>query len=180
MVWADGACRVNAPALKLVPPPFEGFDGELTPANFDRLIAELHEANEEISGLQTTIRMQAGRMTRLEKALEDADPSTHPQHAAMVALVERWKRVCGHPRAKVSRDRLDLIKARLKDGYEVRHLELAIDGIAAYPYVVQGQRRREGHPSQRHDSLSIALKGGENTERFAVLGHKARGEGGKA
>lgn len=128
---------------------------------------------DELVGLRQTLDMQARKIGRLEREAADDDHESHPQRKEIADLIERWKQVTGHPRAKLSKDRFDVVKARLKDGYTLEQLRLAIDGIGAYPFVVNGSRRREGAPSQRHDKLSIALGGGEAVERFANLGARA-------
>lgn len=129
--------------------------------------------DDEIAGHVRTIRSQSAAIGRLERQV-DEDPQLHPQRKEITALIDRWREATGHPRAKHSKDRFDVIKARLRDGYTLDQLELAIDGIAAFPYVINGQRVSQGKPSQRHDALSLALKGGENLERFANLGARAR------
>ena len=59
----------------------------------------------------------------------------------------------------------------------IKLLADTIDGIAAHPFVVNGQRVPTGKPSQRHDRLGIALGGGEEVEKFARLGYAARKAG---
>ena len=98
-----------------------------------------------------------------------------PARQTILTLIERWKVKTGHPKSNANAsDRFDLVKARLREGYSVEDLELAIDGIGAYPYVHDGKRVKQGAPHERHDGLRIALRGGENVERFANLGHHAR------
>lgn len=119
---------------------------------------------------------EQGRIAR--RIAEEDDPNSHPLGREIVVLIERWKLASGHAKSKTSADRVKLVKARLKDDYSIEQLELAIDGIAAYPYVgTGGQRFSKGKPGQRHDRLGIALGGGEAVEKFAVLGHEARGKG---
>lgn len=142
---------------------------------------------DERDGLLTLTAKQARENARLARRVaEDEDPNAHPQGAEIVALIERWKLGAGHPKSKVSADRVKLVKARIKDGYAITDddpfpdhatLELAIDGIAAHPFVVNGQRVPAGKPSQRHDRLGIALGGGEEVEKFARLGYAARKAG---
>jgi hypothetical protein len=67
----------------------------------------------------------------------------------------------------------------LKEGYTPEQIELAIDGIAANPYVgPQGRQSHNGRGSKRHDRMGIALGSGEDLERFANLGAQARRNGG--
>lgn len=142
---------------------------------------------DERDGLVTLTRKQAAENARLQRRIEEeADPNSHGQGAEIVALIERWKRGADHPGSKISADRVKLVKARLKDGYQIASeewlpdhvtLELAVDGICAHRFVCNGQRSRSGSLAQRHDRLGIALGGGEKVEEFARLGYKARKAG---
>ena len=114
---------------------------------------------------------------RLRRIAEEDDPAAHPLGKEIVALIERWKLGAGHAKSKTSADRVKAVKARLKDGYSIEQLELAVDGICAYPFVTNGGRARSGQPSNRHDRLGICLGGGEKVEEFARLGHAARKAG---
>jgi hypothetical protein len=87
-----------------------------------------------------------------------------------VRIVEVWREVTNHPNAKVSRDRIELVKARLKDGYNLDQIELAVRGLGANPYVVNAKRSPTGKPSQRYDQMKHALSGGEKLEALANLG----------
>lgn len=139
----------------------------------------IRDMQDEIEGLTKLTKKQARENAALARRVaEDESVANHAQGAEIVALIERWKAATGHVKSKVSGDRVKAVKARLRDGYSIEQLELAIDGIAAYPFVgTGGQRFGRGKPSQRHDRLGIALGGGEAVERFAVLGHQARQNG---
>jgi hypothetical protein len=157
---------VNRPDLKLVDPE----TGELV----EHVCPGCEERDVQIAGLHQTLDMQARKLGRLERQLADEDPASHhPQSKEIGELIDHWKAVTGHPRAKRSKDRYEVIKARLKDGYTLDDLRLAITGIGAFPYNRNGRREREGRPSERYDKLSIALGSGENVERFANLGARA-------
>ena len=183
------------------PEQVEGFNGEPTPENLRLLLsrvtelerqleeqrAELMKARtrraaddleDELAGAYVTIKKQNREIGTLRRKVEEeADPLSHPKGREIVQLIERWMVATGHPNSKVSDDRVKLVKARLKDGYTIEQLELAIDGLGAYRYVVNAQRKSEGKESQRHDRLGIALGGGEDVEKFAVMGHRARKAG---
>lgn len=132
----------------------------------------------ENEGLTKLTKKQARENARLEKRVaEDEDPMNHAKGKEIVGLVERWMRATGHTRSKVSGDRVKYVKARLADGYTIEQIELAIDGLGAFPYVHMGQRVQQGSKGERHDRLGIALGGGEPLEKFAVLGHEARRRG---
>lgn len=120
------------------------------------------------------------KLEREKRALEEdqmAKREADPQRQVILDIVDKWRIATGHPKANIyAADRFDVVKARLRENYTVEQVELAVEGIGAFRYVVDAQRVRHGSPSQRHDRLGIALGGGEALERFAVLGHQARKE----
>lgn len=148
---------------------------------------KIRDLEDERVGLISTIEKQARTIGQLERRVtEEEDPNSHPKGKEIVGVIERWMRGSGHTKAKVSADRIKLVKSRLRDSYELSTdewlpegptIELAVDGICAFPYVVNGQRKREGQSSQRHDRLGIALAGGEKVEEFSRLGYLARKNG---
>lgn len=146
---------------------------------------ELH--NYETYGCPRCREIQAGdvqlletRCRKLERQIKnlerdrDAERAIDPQRWEIKRLIELWKELTGHTKSKTSADRFDVVKARLKEGYSVEEIELAIEGIAAYPYVTKTGRAKTGEKRDRHDRLGIALESGENLERFANIGHEAR------
>lgn len=159
---------MTAPALHLV----------------DRNTGEIHSdcphcsaLAEEVVGMRATVSSQAAMIGRLKGKLEAQDPESHPKHKEMSALLTRWRVATNHPKAKASKDRYDLLRARLNDCYDPSEIELAIDGLGAFPYRSFDKRLREGDPSQRDDQLSVCLKSGEALERMANLGAIARKNG---
>lgn len=164
--------------------PWPGTGESLSVEEAHRRIADLIDARD---GLLALTEKQARDNRRLEKRIEvEEDPHSHPQGAEIVALIERWKAATGHAKSKVSADRVKLVKARIKDGYAITDddplpghatLELAVDGLCAHRYVVNGHRVPDGTGSQLHDRLGICLAGGEAVEKFARLGYAARRAG---
>lgn len=127
--------------------------------------------------LKLTVKQARENAALARRVAEDESAESHAKGREIVELIERWKRAAGHAKSKTSGDRIKLVKARLKDGYSVEQIALAIDGLAAHPYVVNAQRRPQGKDSQRYDQLKHALNGGQDLERFANLGHNARKAG---
>lgn len=151
----------------------DGETGELhanaCPRCEDVQLGDLENAERRIRKLERQIRA----LERDRQAQREQDP----QRQQILAVIDLWRRVTGHPRANLNAgDRFDVVKARLTEGYSVEQVELAIEGIGAYAYVVEGQRVKRGNKSQRHDRLGIACGSGENLERLANLGHQARKE----
>ena len=142
---------------------------------------ELYVPKEDLENCEAELRKARRRIKSYERREEDKRLED-PNRQLILSLVERWKRVCNHPNSNVnSADRFDMIRARLKEGYEPKHIELAIDGIAAFPYVgPHGRQSHNGRGSKRHDRLGIALGSGEDLERFANLGYLAKRNGHQA
>lgn len=120
------------------------------------------------------------KLEREKRALEEdqmAKREADPQRQVILGIVDKWRIATGHPKANIyAADRFDVVKARLGEGYEPRDIELAIEGIGARPYVIEGQRVKHGNKGQRHDRLGIVCGGGEQIEKFAVIGYEARKE----
>lgn len=131
----------------------------------------------DVDNLERENRKLMRRIRQLERDQEE-ERMADPNRRIVLGIIERWKVATNHPRSNSNAaDRYDLVRARLREGYTPENLELAVDGIGAYRYVVSGERKTEGATSQRHDRLGIALGSGEAVERFANLGHTARKAG---
>lgn len=131
---------------------------------------------EDLENAERRIRKLERQIRALERDRQ-AQREQDPQRQQILAVIDLWRRCTGHPRANLNAgDRFDVVKARLSEGYTVEQVELAVEGIGAYPYVGPEGRCKRGSRAQRHDRLGIALGGGEALERFAVLGYQARKE----
>jgi len=161
---------VAKPHLRAV---VEGETGQIfanpCPRCEDVELGDLENAERRIRKLERQIRA-----LELDKqAAREGDP----QRAVVLGLIDAWKRHTGHPKANANAgDRFDVVKARLAEGYTPEDIELAIEGIGARPYVVEGQRVKHGGRGQRFDRLGIVCGGGEQIEKFAVIGYEARKE----
>lgn len=128
---------------------------------------------DDVENLQAENRRLLRRMSALEAKIEEKRRKD-PQRDLILRLIDHWKSATGHHRSNAeAADRFDIVKLRLKEGYTEEELRLAIDGIGAYRYVVDAERRATGTKKQRHDRLGIALGGGEQVEKFANLGAEA-------
>lgn len=77
-------------------------------------------------------------------------------------LFEYWKMVCGHPKARFTRDRKAKVLARLKDGYSVEEIRTAIEGARAKPFV--------NDKGVVFDDLALICRNGEKLEGFKGRG----------
>ena len=141
---------------------------------------------DERDGLLKLTKKLARENGALGRRIQEADDPAHqPPGSEVVAVVERWRSLC-HPNAKVSKDRIRLVKARLSDGFPLSAedhlpteptLELAVDGIASHPYLLYGKRKRTGAESNRYDDLKDALGDAPKVEEAARAGYLARKKG---
>lgn len=72
-----------------------------------------------------------------------------------------WKKVMGHPNAKMDKKRKQLIKSALSLGYSVDDICHAIDGCSVTPHNVGDNEKGE-----RYDGLHIILKSADQIDRF--------------
>ena len=143
-------------------------------------IKELHEGKEAMKRLLEEREVKYRRQER--QLQEEADPRNHPNGREIQELFARWQAGSGHHKTKLGLNRIKLVKARLKDGYPIKgedeaSLELAIDGICAYPYAVYDRRSATGRKQDRRDDFELALKDEKHVESLARLGWKARRDG---
>jgi hypothetical protein len=85
------------------------------------------------------------------------------------AIFDHWRSTTGHGRAKLDKKREAVIRARLRDGYSVSDLCLAIDGV-----MVSRWHSGENPDGIVYDSLLLILRDAEHVDKFIRL---ARGEG---
>lgn len=76
-------------------------------------------------------------------------------------VFEHWKSVLNHPRSILDAKRRRLITLRLKDGFSVERLKLAVDGCRASPHHM-GQNDR----SMVYDGVDLIFRDVEHVERF--------------
>ncbi len=83
-------------------------------------------------------------------------------------VFEHWRSIMGHVRARMDSKRETAIRSRLKDGYTVEDLKLAIDGCAASAWHM-GSNERE----TRYDSITLILRDADHVDRFIHIGEMA-------
>lgn len=143
----------------------------------------------DLERAENALRKERRRNEYLEGLLDEKKETarqTHKDRKLFLALIDRWREKLDHPKAKVSNDRIDMLMKRRAEGYkfdpEVNGepeptFELAVDGLAAFRYVTVRGRSREGKPSEIHDRMGIVFGAGEDLERFARMGWRARENG---
>lgn len=160
-------------------------DGPQTLGEALSLISDLEDM---VRGQEATIKSQAARIGRLEREREQLDnpAAHHPRGAEIADLIERWKRGANHPKAAIGKARTKLVVARMKEYPlsadewlpEGPTLELAVDGLCAFPHRRFDDRFREPQKgSKRDDDFSVALKDEKHVEHLSRLGYRARKNG---
>ena len=145
------------------------------------------DAQDVIVGLFRTVEAQGRKIGSLERQIAEwGEPDAGPAGREITDLIDRWRRATGKTKAKIGRPRIKLVKARLADGYPITDpdplpdhvtLELAIDGLAAFPYRRFKDRHRDGKPSELENDLTHALKDEKHVEELARYGYRARKAG---
>lgn len=82
-------------------------------------------------------------------------------------VFERWKATLGYTRARMDAKRAKAIRDRLRDGYTVEDLELAIFGCSVSDFH-QGQNDR----STRYDDIALICRDAEHVDRFIATAEK--------
>lgn len=134
---------------------------------------------EEISGLMHTIRKQAQTIAGATSELRKAH-AEDPRSKDIEFVLTRWRRLCGHPRAKCPVDgkAWKAVKRAIGPwGYTLEEILEAVEGVALAPYDAgYGKRKVAGTPKERKDDLGFVLRDEENIAKFrdiAQRGHKA-------
>ena len=87
---------------------------------------------------------------------------------SVASVFAHWKAIMGHTRARMDLKRAQVIRDRMRDGYSVDDLCLAIDGCAASAFHM-GQNDRH----MVYDSITLILRDADHTDRFITLGEQA-------
>lgn len=72
-----------------------------------------------------------------------------------------WQQVMGHSKAKLTKDRTDKIRERLKEGYTVEDIKKAIDGCRATPHNMGDNERKTVY-----DDIELICRKGSKLEHF--------------
>lgn len=141
----------------------------------NRELAEMNaELSEEVSGLMIQVRKQAGREAALARELRavfEADPRAEE----IREVLEAWKRLLGHKRAKCPADgkRYKLVRAALRSHTKEELIE-ALEGLALVPFVGAHGRKPNGKKHERYDDVEHALRDEVTIQRCRGYRERAR------
>ena len=94
---------------------------------------------------------------------EEALPKKQRGSSDVRAVFGHWKRVMGHPDAKLTREREAKVKARLAEGYTVEQLNGAVDGCKASPH-----HMGRNDTGTIYDDLELICRSGGKVESFVA------------
>lgn len=100
----------------------------------------------------------------------------HPNAKAAAALFDHWKTVTGKNSNTVYGEAREKALLERLVQFSEEQLRLAIDGVAAMPYV--GRKGRQANPgpgAKRYDELTLVLRDETTVERFIGYGMEAKG-----
>jgi hypothetical protein len=86
----------------------------------------------------------------------------------VLAVFSHWQIIMDHKRAKMDVVRARVIRERMRDGYTVEDLCLAIDGCAASAFHMGENRDRTVY-----DSITLILRDADHVDKFIKAGETA-------
>jgi len=84
-------------------------------------------------------------------------------------IFDYWVKVMNKPKAKLIPARTTKIKARLKEGYTVDEVKLAVDGCAKSPHNMGDNDR-----CTVYDDIELICRNGVKLERFIAIANKPK------
>ena len=87
---------------------------------------------------------------------------------SVLAVFTHWQIIMDHKRAKIDMVRARVIRERMRDGYTVEDLCLAIDGCAASAFHMGENKDRTVY-----DSITLILRDADHVDKFIKSGEVA-------
>ena len=135
--------------------------------------AQLVEQVEALQRENLYLAMRNGKL----KAQVERDLGEDAESAVVIDIIEYWAATTGHGKAKVSAagERAKYVRKALKLGHTPDELKEAIDGAAAYPFVVNKQRSKTGKDPEgkdRYDDLPTVFRDEVQIQRMRKLAQR--------
>jgi hypothetical protein len=99
-----------------------------------------------------------------EDSVKEDSITSHQLGEQIREVFDHWRTKMIHPRAKLDSSRRSKITARLKDGFSVEDLKLAIDGCAASAW-----HMGENPSNKRFDDIALICRDAQKVEGFMVV-----------
>lgn len=130
------------------------------------------QATQTIANLERDLRVKRAAISRLEG--ERAESTKKDSHfIAAMEVLEYWRTKVAPQTRELNGQRLTNCLARLRGGYSVDHLKMAVDGYATLPYVHDRQRCAEGRPTERKVDAEMIFRDPTFVDRgLAMLADK--------
>ena len=114
------------------------------------------------------LRNEAHLLRTQLSAAQHADPAG----AEVREVINYWRERCNKServKTPTGSTRWNKVKARLKEGYEVADLKLAIDGYATKPYVGTNGRTDDPENARRFDDIELICRDEVNVEKGIAM-----------
>jgi len=101
--------------------------------------------------------------------MEPAARRADPYRESTALVFGHWRTRTGHEGARLTPDRVQKVRARLREGYSAADLMRAVDGCAGSPFH-SGENDRQ----TRYDDLSLICRSGSTVERFREMANETQ------
>jgi hypothetical protein len=132
--------------------------------------------DEERCGLILTVRKVSAEVVALRREANPPEASELDKDIRFV--LTRWRRLCGHPKAKCPVDGKAwkaVKRALVSWEYTMMEVLEAVEGAALAPYDAgYGRRKVTGTPRERKDDLGYVLRDETNIAKFRDIAQRAR------
>jgi hypothetical protein len=118
----------------------------------------LRSSSEEDSSKEPSRPTSEQRESNVKSIPAGSCMSNDISRATVLSLFSYWRTQCGHPTAKLKRDRERKIIARLREGYTEADIRRAIDGAAKHAFVNEN--------GVRFDDLELICRSSAKLEGF--------------
>lgn len=138
----------------------------------DRKERENEELSDSVLRTQRQLSAARGQMKALREQQATADDEMSKQ---AMEVCEYWKSLIAPKARELKGPRYDNTLKRLRAGYTVDELKLAVYGYYCRPYVVDGKRKHTGRPDQKHDDLELIMRTPQHVDKgMAIARHDAK------
>lgn len=107
------------------------------------------------------LKLRSSMDANVQKAAPVAPQKDAGRAAQVAAVFRHWCVVLEHERARLDAKREAVIMARLRDGYTVADLCMAIEGNALSPF-----HQGENESGMVYDSLTLIFRSGDYVDKF--------------
>jgi hypothetical protein len=167
-------CGAIVPAFQATQSRLESVEGKLEKAwgALDAKEREAEELSESVLRTQRQLSTARGQIKQLREQQSTADDELSKQ---AMEICEYWRDLIAPKARELKGPRFDNTLKRLKAGYPVDELKLAVYGYYCRPYVVDSKRKHTGRPDQKHNDLELIMRTPQHVDKgIAIARHDAK------